>query len=37
MTNNARLEDVPTFFEVVRISNHALKGKVVVNYSNQVR
>ena len=44
MTSNARLENVPTFFELVRISNHDLQGrqkqipgKTVASYSNQVR
>ena len=44
MTSNARLENVPTFFELVRISNHALQGrqkqipgKTAASYSHQVR
>ena len=44
MTSNARLENVPTFFALVRISNHALQGrqkqipgKTAASYSHQVR
>ena len=31
MTRNARLENVPPSFELVRISNHALQGMIEVN------
>ena len=31
MTGNDRLENVPTSFELVRISNHALKGMIKAN------
>ena len=45
MTDNARLENVPPSFVLVRISNHALKRndkskfleKIEANYSNNVR
>ena len=31
MTGNFRLENVPPSFELVRISNHALKGMIEAN------
>ena len=31
MTSNARLEKIPTSFQLVRILNHALKGTIVAN------
>ena len=46
MTENARIENVHPSFELVRISNHALKvlqwlkqipGKIEANYSNELR
>ena len=31
MTDNARLENVPPFLELVRISNHVLKEMIEAN------
>ena len=31
MTSNARLENVPTSFELIKFSNHALQGMAEAN------